>query len=149
MKIMMVMKMMMIIIIIIITIIIFIIITITTTIIILFLKHGFSSSLRCLTSLISALIFFCSFFPSPPFIFSSNHLYALRKTLSCSFTPSLRRGTASLAKPPRWPNRLAGLVVKGAISQVAGLVGCLLNVPATCQCISGTDLHRQFYVLPH
>ena len=28
-------------------------------------------------------------------------------------------------------------------------VGCLLNVPATCQCISGTDLHRQFYVLPH
>ena len=29
------------------------------------------------------------------------------------------------------------------------LVGWLLNVPATCQCISGTDLHRQFYVLPH
>ena len=28
-------------------------------------------------------------------------------------------------------------------------VGCLLNVPATCQCISGTDLLRQFYVLPH
>ena len=25
----------------------------------------------------------------------------------------------------------------------------LLNVPATCECISGTDLHRQFYVLPH
>ena len=25
----------------------------------------------------------------------------------------------------------------------------LLNVPATCQCISGTDLHRQLYVLPH
>ena len=25
----------------------------------------------------------------------------------------------------------------------------LLNVPATCLCISGTDLHRQFYVLPH
>ena len=29
------------------------------------------------------------------------------------------------------------------------LVGWLLNVPATCECISGTDLHRQFYVLPH
>ena len=29
------------------------------------------------------------------------------------------------------------------------VVGCLLNVPATCKCISGTDLHRQFYVLPH
>ena len=25
----------------------------------------------------------------------------------------------------------------------------LLNVPATCECISGTDLQRQFYVLPH
>ena len=28
-------------------------------------------------------------------------------------------------------------------------VGWFLNVPATCECISGTDLHRQFYVLPH
>ena len=28
-------------------------------------------------------------------------------------------------------------------------VGCLLNVPATCECISGTDRLRQFYVLPH
>ena len=28
-------------------------------------------------------------------------------------------------------------------------VGCLLNVPATGECISGTDLLRQFYVLPH
>ena len=27
------------------------------------------------------------------------------------------------------------------------LVACLLNVPATCECISGTDLRRQFYVL--
>ena len=25
----------------------------------------------------------------------------------------------------------------------------LLNVPATCKCISGTDLLRQFYVLSH
>ena len=25
----------------------------------------------------------------------------------------------------------------------------MLNVPATCLCISGTDLLRQFYVLPH
>ena len=25
----------------------------------------------------------------------------------------------------------------------------LLSVPATCECISGTDLLRQFYVLPH
>ena len=28
-------------------------------------------------------------------------------------------------------------------------VGWLLNVPETCQCISGTDPLRQFYVLPH
>ena len=27
-------------------------------------------------------------------------------------------------------------------------VGCLLNVPATSECISGTDLLRQFHVLP-
>ena len=25
----------------------------------------------------------------------------------------------------------------------------LLNVPATCECISGMDLLRQFYMLPH
>ena len=29
------------------------------------------------------------------------------------------------------------------------IVCLLLIVPATCECISGTDLHRQFYVLPH
>ena len=28
------------------------------------------------------------------------------------------------------------------------LVGGLLNVPATCLCISGTHLLRQFYVMP-
>ena len=28
-------------------------------------------------------------------------------------------------------------------------VGRLFNVPATCMWISGTDLLRQFYVLPH
>ena len=35
-------------------------------------------------------------------------------------------------------------------NQLEGVVvGWLLIVPATCECISGTDLHRQFYVLPH
>ena len=29
------------------------------------------------------------------------------------------------------------------------VVGCLLNVPATCKCILGMDLLRQLYVLPH
>ena len=36
-----------------------------------------------------------------------------------------------------------------ASRRVCLLVDWLLNVPATCQCISGTDLLRQFYVLPH
>ena len=31
----------------------------------------------------------------------------------------------------------------------AVIVCWLLNVPATCECISGTDLLRQLYVLPH
>ena len=31
-----------------------------------------------------------------------------------------------------------------------GVVVCwFLNVPATCKCISETDLLRQFYMLPH
>ena len=29
------------------------------------------------------------------------------------------------------------------------IVACLLNVLATCKCISGSDQLRQFYVLPH
>ena len=36
------------------------------------------------------------------------------------------------------------------LSAVCLFVGwLLLNVPATCECISGTDLLRQVYVLPH
>ena len=34
-------------------------------------------------------------------------------------------------------------------SEQKQVVCWLLNVPATCKCISGTDLPRQFYVLPH
>ena len=34
-------------------------------------------------------------------------------------------------------------------NSVGLFVGWLLNVPATCECISGTDLLRQFYMLPH
>ena len=34
-------------------------------------------------------------------------------------------------------------------AEVCLFVGWLFNVPATCECISGTDLLRQFYVLPH
>ena len=38
---------------------------------------------------------------------------------------------------------------KKCLVLVCLLVGCLLNVPATRECISGTDLLRQIYVLPH
>ena len=37
----------------------------------------------------------------------------------------------------------------GGGDRVCLFVGWLLNIPATCVCISGTDLLRQFYVLPH
>ena len=40
-------------------------------------------------------------------------------------------------------------VVRKAFNVSSLSVGWLLNVPATCKCISGTDLLRQFYVLPH
>ena len=45
-----------------------------------------------------------------------------------------------------------GWIKNGEPRDIAGVllfVVWLLNVPATCECISGTDLHRQFYVLPH
>ena len=35
------------------------------------------------------------------------------------------------------------------VLEITIVVGWLLNVPATCECISGKDLLRQFYVLPH
>ena len=35
------------------------------------------------------------------------------------------------------------------LSKQRQFVCWLLNIPATCKCISGTDLLRQFYVLPH
>ena len=40
-------------------------------------------------------------------------------------------------------------IIRAATTDVCLLVDCLLNVPATCLCISGTDLLRQFCVLPH
>ena len=43
------------------------------------------------------------------------------------------------------PRDLAGNPEGGEVVVVCWL----LNVPATCKCISGTDLLRQFYVLPH
>ena len=57
---------------------------------------------------------------------------------------------------PFWPGTLE--MCEAVLTRVTGrvtpvtyclLVGWMLNVPATCKCISGTDLLRQFYVLPH
>ena len=42
-----------------------------------------------------------------------------------------------------------GEVEVTSLLTVCLFVGWLLNVPETCECISGTDLLRQFYVLPH
>ena len=52
------------------------------------------------------------------------------------------------------PTHLQGWVTpvlanKASLALTPEFVGCLLNVPATCECISGTDLLRQVYVLPH
>ena len=41
------------------------------------------------------------------------------------------------------------LASKHCLSAECVVVCWLLNVPATCLCISGTDLLRQVYVLPH
>ena len=53
-----------------------------------------------------------------------------------------------------WPTGPASVFVRGQPSgeswEVGGLLACwLLNVQATCVCISGTELLRQLYVLPH
>ena len=42
-----------------------------------------------------------------------------------------------------------GGVGEGGGEQNCLIVSWMLNVPATCECISGTDLLRQFDVLPH
>ena len=62
-------------------------------------------------------------------------LYFKRETLFCSFVP----GTS---------NKQTNIPLGEGGSKIV-VVCWLLNVPATCKCISGTDLLRQFYVLPH
>ena len=50
-----------------------------------------------------------------------------------------------------WRGRLAELIVtgEGGGGGEVVFVCWLLNVPATCECISGIDLLGQFYVPPH
>ena len=61
------------------------------------------------------------------------------------FQHSLSQLFCTLSKPPLSQSRRRS----GDNNQWFCFVGWLLIVPATCECISGTDLHRQFYVLPH
>ena len=51
----------------------------------------------------------------------------------------------------RWLGKYGTVNARGLMGwrKVRIVVCWLLNVPATCECISGTDLLRQFYVLPH
>ena len=44
---------------------------------------------------------------------------------------------------------LNGTILRRCKLWSGGLVGWLFIVPATCYCVSGKDLLRQFYVLPH
>ena len=45
-----------------------------------------------------------------------------------------------------WSINITALPTRAKVNIV--VVCWLLNVPATCWCISGTDLHRELYVLP-
>ena len=66
----------------------------------------------------------------------------------CSFTCCLAVVCCSLvAYCPS--NMLVYLRDTSAQTSLRCFVGWLLIVPATSSCISGTDLLRQFYVLPH
>ena len=58
-------------------------------------------------------------------------------------------GTHRLGQMNENGERFADLCALNQLVIVCLFVCWLLNVPATCECISGTDLHRQFYVLPH
>ena len=68
--------------------------------------------------------------------------------------PNILRSEVQRAEKTSSKNKAAGIdgIAMKAILACGetGLFVCwLLNVPATCECISGTDLLRQFYVLPH
>ena len=70
-----------------------------------------------------------------------NLLAATRASRSVLWTGTLQWGMGV---------REGGEVGKGWRGEGVCLFVCwLLNVPATCECISGTDLLRQFYVRPH
>ena len=59
------------------------------------------------------------------------------------------RNYGDKSAPAYGPQYLQAQVVGSRGAGVCFFVGWLLIVPATCECISGTDLLRQFDVLPH
>ena len=70
----------------------------------------------------------------------------------CCFTRSkyTASGPTSPSTNPVIPGEIKSVPVSCAtLNREESFVCWLLNVPATCECISGTDLLRQFYVLPH
>ena len=80
-------------------------------------------------------------------------LVSLLNCLPCALpSPLSLSNTVMMAWWLRRPTPVRETAVQLATSHASdkGLfVGWLLNVPATCKCISGTDLRRQLYVLPH
>ena len=60
------------------------------------------------------------------------------------------RDPGNVGVHPSCKHTIVTLLVAIVIIIISSLfVRLLLNVPATCKCISGTDLHRELYVLPH
>ena len=64
------------------------------------------------------------------------------KLLSFVFVEKRFKATQACCRP-------ACMYIEHVRMSYTVVVCCLLNVPAACYCISGTDLLRQFYALPH
>ena len=71
-------------------------------------------------------------------------LFLLLERRSSSRLRRLRLSWETICNCPH-----AKLISCPSAPEVCLFVCWLFNVPATCECISGTDLLNQFYVLPH
>ena len=92
------------------------------------------------------LAFECSF-PTDPQFPAIFRIF----TLACNLPQTLHMITCvnTHHETADWKDVTPKTVYTHRDYNVCLFVGWLLNVPATCECISGTDLLRQFYVLPH
>ena len=58
--------------------------------------------------------------------------------------------TTTTTTAPAAASKVQGRVAHTTKAMLSVVVVCwLLNVPPTCECISGTDVLKQFYLLPH